>query len=144
MTGEGLIPRPPRGSCRARRGGYIARRADGVRRGLGGRWKLRSSRHPDRHLDRLAHGLPVAEAEEPAVLHDAFERVFERDRDGRFPRVADDPEDPSNRRIVILVLKKEVEEALKGTSLVTRTQQQILEAEGVSVEDATPAGPGKD
>ena len=60
------------------------------------------------------------------------------------PRVADDPKDPSNRRIVILVLKKEVEEALKGTSLVTRTQEQILEAEGVSVEDATPADPVKD
>ena len=42
------------------------------------------------------------------------------------PRLPEAPDDASNRRIVILVLRKEVEEALKGTSLVSRTPEEIL------------------
>jgi chemotaxis protein MotB len=57
------------------------------------------------------------------------------------PRLPELPEDPSNRRIVILVLKKEVEDALKGTTLVSRSQQQFLDELGeleveAAVEDA--------
>jgi chemotaxis protein MotB len=42
------------------------------------------------------------------------------------PRLPEAPDDASNRRIVILVLKKEVEEALKGSSLVSRTQEEFM------------------
>ena len=42
------------------------------------------------------------------------------------PRLPEQPDDPSNRRIVILVLKKEIEDALKGTSLVTRSQHEFM------------------
>jgi chemotaxis protein MotB len=49
-------------------------------------------------------------------------------------RLPQAPEDPSNRRIEILVLKKEVEEALKGTTLVSRTQEEFL-------RDAMPGNP---
>jgi len=42
------------------------------------------------------------------------------------PRLEADPSDPSNRRIVILVLKKDVEDALRGTSLVSRTHTEFL------------------
>jgi hypothetical protein len=52
------------------------------------------------------------------------------------PRLLEKPEDPSNRRIVILVLKKEIEDALKGNSLVTRTQEEIINDENA----ATPPG----
>lgn len=52
------------------------------------------------------------------------------------PRVLDDPADPSNRRIVILVLRREVEDALRGTSLVTRTQQEFL-------DQTDPEAPGQ-
>ncbi len=54
------------------------------------------------------------------------------------PRLPEKPEDPSNRRIVILVLKKEIEDALKGSSLVSRTQEEIIKDE----EAANPP-PGK-
>jgi chemotaxis protein MotB len=53
------------------------------------------------------------------------------------PRLPDKPEDPSNRRIVILVLKKEIEDALKGNTLVTRTQEEII-----NDESATSVSPG--
>lgn len=43
------------------------------------------------------------------------------------PRLPEAPEDPSNRRIVILVLKRDVEEALKGTTLVSRTQDEFIQ-----------------
>jgi len=43
------------------------------------------------------------------------------------PRLPEDPDAASNRRIVILVLKKEVEDALKGTTLVTRSQHEFLD-----------------
>jgi chemotaxis protein MotB len=42
------------------------------------------------------------------------------------PRLEADPTDPSNRRIVILVLKKDVEDALRGESLVSRTHTEFL------------------
>ena len=53
------------------------------------------------------------------------------------PRLLEKPEDPSNRRIVILVLKKEIEDALKGNSLVTRTQEEIINDENAA---APPPG----
>ncbi len=43
------------------------------------------------------------------------------------PLIADDPAAASNRRIVILVLRREVEDALKGVTLVSRTQSEFLE-----------------
>jgi chemotaxis protein MotB len=42
------------------------------------------------------------------------------------PRLAAQPDDPSNRRIVIMVLKKEIEEALRGNTAGT-TSSEILE-----------------
>jgi hypothetical protein len=60
------------------------------------------------------------------------------------PRLADQPAAPSNRRIVILVLKKDVEDALKGTTLVSRTPEEIMRdtapapAEGAAPGAAEP------
>jgi chemotaxis protein MotB len=56
------------------------------------------------------------------------------------PRLADQPAAPSNRRIVILVLKKDVEDALKGTTLVSRTPEQIMEETAPGADG--PAAPG--
>ena len=53
------------------------------------------------------------------------------------PRLADQPAAPSNRRIVILVLKKDIEDALKGTTLVSRTHEEILRG-----TDPAPAAGG--
>ncbi len=50
------------------------------------------------------------------------------------PRVRDEPDDSSNRRIVILVLKKEIEDALKGETLPSRSPEELL--------DAVPAAAG--
>jgi len=58
------------------------------------------------------------------------------------PRLPENPKDPSNRRIVILVLKKEIEDALKGTTLVTRSQEEIMRDEAsANPEPAEPAPP---
>ncbi len=43
------------------------------------------------------------------------------------PLITNDPAAASNRRIVILVLRREVEDALKGVTLVSRTQSEFLE-----------------
>jgi chemotaxis protein MotB len=56
------------------------------------------------------------------------------------PRLTDKPEAPSNRRIVILVLKKDVEDALKGTTLVSRTDVEFLQQ--TVPEPATPPAAG--
>ena len=53
------------------------------------------------------------------------------------PRLVDQPAAPSNRRIVILVLKKDVEDALKGSTLVARTPEEIMR-ETAPADDATP------
>jgi len=53
------------------------------------------------------------------------------------PRVLEKPADPSNRRIVILVLKKDVEDALKGTTLASRTDVEIMEQ--TAPESSAPA-----
>ncbi len=63
------------------------------------------------------------------------------------PRLADQPADPSNRRIVILVLKQEIEDALRGTSLVTRSHDEVMSGldtlseggNGTRGDGATPA-----
>ena len=46
------------------------------------------------------------------------------------PRLPEKPADASNRRIVILVLKKEIEDALRGTSLVSRSHDQVMDELG--------------
>jgi chemotaxis protein MotB len=53
------------------------------------------------------------------------------------PRVEDEPDAPSNRRIVILVLKKDVEDALKGTTLATQSDVEFLRQ--TAPESAPPA-----
>lgn len=55
------------------------------------------------------------------------------------PRLPENPDDPSNRRIVILVLKKEIEDALKGNTLVTRTQEDILNDEAAANPESDSA-----
>ncbi len=58
------------------------------------------------------------------------------------PRIVEQPAAPSNRRIVILVLKKDVEDALKGTTLVSRTQEEIIrEADQVREALGAPSAP---
>ena len=57
------------------------------------------------------------------------------------PRLPEKPDDPSNRRIVILVLKKEIEEALRGSSLVTRTQDEIIKDENAAAPEPTTPPP---
>ncbi|MFM7784340.1 MAG: OmpA family protein, partial [Gammaproteobacteria bacterium] len=44
------------------------------------------------------------------------------------PRLREEPDDSSNRRIVILVLKKEIEDALRGETLPSRTPEQLLDS----------------
>lgn len=44
------------------------------------------------------------------------------------PRLADKPDDASNRRIVILVLKKDIEAALRGEAADHQTQNEFLDA----------------
>ena len=43
------------------------------------------------------------------------------------PLITDNPTAASNRRIVILVLRREIEDALKGVTLVSRTQSEFLD-----------------
>ena len=50
------------------------------------------------------------------------------------PRLPKQPEDATNRRIVILVLMKEIEDALRGTSLVSRLQDQVMDELGSGAE----------
>ncbi|MBK8306844.1 MAG: flagellar motor protein MotB [Gammaproteobacteria bacterium] len=54
------------------------------------------------------------------------------------PRLVDDPQDAGNRRIVILVLKKEIEEALRGNSIETTSPQAIIDSPAT---DPFAAGP---
>ena len=54
------------------------------------------------------------------------------------PRIVEDPTAPSNRRIVILVLRREVEDALKGITLLTRDQNEFLRD---TAPAATPPAP---
>ena len=56
------------------------------------------------------------------------------------PRLPEQPEDASNRRIVILVLKKEIEDALRGTSLVSRSHDQVMDELGSGAESAAERG----
>jgi chemotaxis protein MotB len=54
------------------------------------------------------------------------------------PRVEDET-DPTNRRIVILVLKNEVEQALKGTTLQSKSQDEFLDATEPPAAEKDPA-----
>ena len=60
------------------------------------------------------------------------------------PRLPKKPEDASNRRIVILVLKKEIEDALRGTSLVSRSHDQVMDELGSGAETGADIGQGSD
>ncbi|MBP8925077.1 MAG: flagellar motor protein MotB [Pseudomonadales bacterium] len=54
------------------------------------------------------------------------------------PRLADKPQDASNRRIVILVLKKEIEEALRGNALEKTSSQAIIDSPSAEPFESSP------
>ena len=57
------------------------------------------------------------------------------------PRLQEEPDHSSNRRIVILVLKKEIEDALKGESLPSRTPEELLDAVPAPASGSAAAAP---